>query len=218
MHNFLYHTELYIFILGTPLQNNLKELWAMLFYLAPDIFTSSKPFEEGFDLVRGVIDAAVLRKARKLLSIFMLRRVKDQVDVQLPNRKELTILVPLTDMQKAMYKQLLCGLGQDAIEMVMCSKGAEDAIEKGSCSNSSQAALPDFNESTSTAANEELSAVLAAPATTTTTAAATGGSNDSEWRLLMNLLLQLRKVCNHTYLMPDAAPEPYEITGTYHST
>ena len=27
----------------------------------------------------------------------------------------------------------------------------------------------------------------------------------------MNLLLQLRKICNHTYLMPDAAPEPYEV-------
>ena len=193
---------------GTPLQNNLKELWAMLFYLAPDIFTSSKPFEEGFDLLRGVIDAGVLRKARKLLSIFMLRRVKDQVDVQLPNRKELTILVPLTDMQKAMYKQLLCGLGDDVIEMVMCSKGTEGGNEGGVGST------PDINGSTSSSnvANNETTAVVAAPiaATATTT---TSSSNDSEWRLLMNLLLQLRKVCNHTYLMPDAAPDPYEITG-----
>jgi SWI/SNF-related matrix-associated actin-dependent regulator of chromatin subfamily A member 5 len=66
-----------VILSGTPLQNNLKELWAMLYYMAPDIFQSSKPFEEGFDLARGHIDSVVLRKARKLLSVFMLRRLKE---------------------------------------------------------------------------------------------------------------------------------------------
>ena len=66
-----------VILSGTPLQNNLKELWAMLFYLAPDIFQSSKPFEEGFDLAKGHIDSVVLRKARRLLSVFMLRRLKE---------------------------------------------------------------------------------------------------------------------------------------------
>ena len=66
-----------VILSGTPLQNNLKELWAMLFYLAPDVFQSSKPFEEGFDLAKGHIDSVVLRKARKLLSVFMLRRLKE---------------------------------------------------------------------------------------------------------------------------------------------
>lgn len=66
-----------VILSGTPLQNNLKELWAMLYYLAPDVFQSSKPFEEGFDLTRGHIDSVVLRKARKLLSVFMLRRLKE---------------------------------------------------------------------------------------------------------------------------------------------
>lgn len=66
-----------VILSGTPLQNNLKELWAMLYYLAPDVFQSSKPFEEGFDLAKGHIDSAVLRRARKLLSVFMLRRLKE---------------------------------------------------------------------------------------------------------------------------------------------
>ena len=66
-----------VILSGTPLQNNLKELWAMLYYLAPDVFQSSKPFEEGFDLAKGHIDSRVLRKARKLLSVFMLRRLKE---------------------------------------------------------------------------------------------------------------------------------------------
>jgi SWI/SNF-related matrix-associated actin-dependent regulator of chromatin subfamily A member 5 len=37
---------------------------------------------------------------------------------------------------------------------------------------------------------------------------------DSDWRKLMNLLLQLRKVCNHTYLFPDIAPDPYKVQTT----
>ena len=36
--------------------------------------------------------------------------------------------------------------------------------------------------------------------------------NDTDWRKLMNLLLQLRKICNHTYLMPEMAPNPYKVT------
>jgi len=68
-----------VILSGTPLQNNLKELWAMLYYLAPDVFQSSKPFEEGFDLAKGHIDSAVLRRARKLLSVFMLRRLKEVI-------------------------------------------------------------------------------------------------------------------------------------------
>ena len=41
---------------------------------------------------------------------------------------------------------------------------------------------------------------------------ATAASVDSDWRKLMNLLLQLRKICNHTYLLPDIAPDPYTIS------
>lgn len=168
-----------IILSGTPLQNNLKELWAMLFYLAPDIFTSSKPFEDGFDLAKVHIDSNVLRRARKLLGVFMLRRVKDQIDIRLPNRKELTILVPLTEQQVRLYKQLLCGLDAETVDAVM------------SATNSSS--------------DQPESAVV-----TTST------SSDSDWRKLMNMLLQLRKICNHTYLMPDIAPEPYTVTGNHY--
>jgi superfamily II DNA or RNA helicase len=167
-----------VILTGTPLQNNLKELWAMLYFLAPDVFTSSKPFEEGFDLLRGHIDTAVLRRARKLLSIFMLRRVKDNVAIRLPNRKELTMLVPLTEQQILLYKALLTGLDADMLNSIMNAAGSS-STEEGTV------------------------------ALTSTTVTAASVSTDSEWRRLMNLLVQLRKICNHTYLMPDIAPDPY---------
>lgn len=43
---------------------------------------------------------------------------------------------------------------------------------------------------------------------------ATGGKGKSAWQKLMNLLMQLRKVCNHPYQLQHAEPDPYE-TGEH---
>eukprot|EP01038_Epipyxis_sp_PR26KG_P004667 gene4667-6556_t len=187
-----------VILTGTPMQNNLRELWSMLHYLATDIFSvnSAEKFGEGFDLTKGIIDSRVLRRARKLLGIFMLRRVKDQVNVHLPSRRELTILVPMTPLQIELYKQLLYGLDCDIIETVM--KETEkakliDNIENQVITNDSISNLTLKKTSSSNTLNNT-------------------NSSDSEWRKLMNLLLQLRKICNHSYLLPGVAPDPYEIS------
>jgi SWI/SNF-related matrix-associated actin-dependent regulator of chromatin subfamily A member 5 len=197
-----------IILTGTPLQNNLRELWALLHFLAPDVFipATAEKFETGFDLVRGLVDSNLLRRARKLLGVFMLRRVKDQVAISLPSRRELTVLVPLTSRQVEWYKRLLCGLDSDAIETVMrestnaLQNGVESMdVEEGSSISALTAAI-----------GEQVKAIssLSAPSSSSSSS---GGSGDSDWRKLMNLLLQLRKICNHIYLMPDAAPDPYDI-------
>jgi SWI/SNF-related matrix-associated actin-dependent regulator of chromatin subfamily A member 5 len=88
---------------------NVLQLWALLHFLLPDVFTlaTAVKFEEGFDLLRGVCDPTRLRQARQLLTLLMLRRVKDQVDIPLPSKTELTLLVKLTPIQRAFYKHLL---------------------------------------------------------------------------------------------------------------
>lgn len=203
-----------VILTGTPLQNNLRELWAMLHYLAPDVFTShsAELFEDGFDLARGYIDSALLRQARKLLSVFMLRRIKENVDINLPNRKELTILVPLTKQQIELYKQLLCALDSDTIETVMRESSTqppvEDADGRGSKHQSTSSLIDLDAEDAQKLAKKTTNSNSGAVITST----GSGGSSESDWRKLMNLLLQLRKVCNHTYLLPDTAPDPYEIT------
>ena len=95
-----------VILTGTPLQNNMRELWALLHYLTPEIFplNSLTYFENGFDLNKGTVDNDVLRRARKLLGIFMLRRVKADINVKLPHKKEVVVLVPLTNEQIAWYK------------------------------------------------------------------------------------------------------------------
>ncbi len=183
-----------VILTGTPLQNNLKELWAMLYYLVPDVFLSSAThFEAGFDLAKGIIDNVVLRRARKLLSVFMLRRLKENITIKLPSRREVTILVPLTGQQIELYKQLLSdGLDGNMIETVMNS-GATDATKLSRAA--SQQSLQQSGDSGTS------SAVAAAPA------------NDNEYRKLMNLLLQLRKICNHTFLLSGGATDAAAITG-----
>ncbi len=190
-----------VILTGTPLQNNLRELWALLHFLSPEIFTQNSlaRFEDGFDLVRGVIDSNLLRRARKLLCIFMLRRVKDQVNIVLPSRKEITMLVPLTSYQVEVYKQLLCGLDSDTIETVMReSSNHTNASSSAISREPSHQALTidnDTKKNSKKSSKDTLNTM----------------SVDTDWRKLMNLLLQLRKVCNHTYLLPDLMPDPYEI-------
>ena len=73
----------------------------------------------GFDVVKSVIDNRTLRLSRKLLGSFMLRRLKEHVAITLPSRRELTVLVPLTEHQKLLYKHLLCGLDKGTMDVVM---------------------------------------------------------------------------------------------------
>ncbi len=182
-----------VILTGTPLQNNLRELWALLHYLAPDVFNSptSERFVDGFDALRNQIDTGTLRLARRVLGLFMLRRLKDHVAITLPSRKEINILVPLTNMQMALYKHMLCALDGATIASVMEASATDDAIG---------AEVESSNFSNSMNITKKSSSAIQA-----------NTSNDVDWRRLMNLLLQLRKICNHTYLMPGVAPDPYVI-------
>ena len=201
-----------VVLTGTPLQNNLRELWALLHYLQPEIFTiaTAEKFEEGFDLTRGKIDQNILRKARQLLSVFMLRRIKENISIKLPSKKEITILVSLTENQKAWYKHLLCGLDENSIQIVMNESSSSAISSSSSLENDSEQTPLDIKSSetsksslkkqkTNSGSSNSLESLATKPA-------------ESDWRKLMNLLLQLRKVCNHVYLMPDAEPDPYELS------
>jgi hypothetical protein len=197
-----------IILTGTPLQNNLRELWALLHFLAQDVFTpaTAERFETGFDLVKGLVDSRLLRRARRLLGVFMLRRVKDQVAISLPSRRELTVLVPLTKRQVEWYKRLLCGLDSDVIETVMReSITAASTSEIDVAVNGESAAVVAKTKGKNGKGSSSSSSSLSS------SSSSGGSAGDSDWRKLMNLLLQLRKICNHIYLMPDAAPDPYDV-------
>lgn len=189
-----------VILTGTPLQNNLRELWALLHFLAPEVFTlaSAEYFDDGFDLLRRKIDTKVLRNARRLLSVFMLRRIKEHVNIVLPSKKEITLVVPLTSKQVDWYKYVLSGLDDRLVDIVMNETNRQE-IDPMDEHDAETCEMPDGKESVQ---ND----------VTKVESIATDQTIASDWRRLMNLLLQLRKICNHVYLMPDSAPDPYEIT------
>ena len=98
-----------LLLTGTPLQNNLHELWALLNFLLPDIFSSADQFDEWFDLDIEDQDAKkeMISQLHKVLRPFMLRRLKSDVAKGLPPKTETLVMVGMSSMQKKLYKKLL---------------------------------------------------------------------------------------------------------------
>lgn len=82
------HCQTRVILTGTPLQNNLVELYAILNYLYPTFFTTPQKFEDAFDITHNRIDPEMLLKANKLLKLFMIRRLKCEVEKLMPKKIE----------------------------------------------------------------------------------------------------------------------------------
>lgn len=154
----IYNSEHRILLTGTPLQNNLTELWSLLNFLLPKVFTSSEDFEKWFKMPikrkTGLDKEIELNEEEKLLIVtrfhrvlkpFILRRVKKEVESELPQKLEFIIKVELSAWQKIIYNQIF---------------RREDAnLEK-------RAGKINFN-------------------------------------FMSNVVMQLRKICNHPYLFTE---------------
>ncbi|XP_067214834.1 lymphoid-specific helicase-like isoform X2 [Linepithema humile] len=104
---------------GTPLQNDLAELWSLLHFLLPDIFDDLSVFESWFDAKefqhnegnsnfwKQEEEKHVLASLREILKPFMLRREKEDVCLEIPPKKELIVYAPLTQLQHDLYRAVL---------------------------------------------------------------------------------------------------------------
>ena len=88
-----------LLLTGTPLQNNLTELWALLNLLYPEVFTTATVFDEGFSIQHAKLSSETLEEAHKLLQLLMLRRLKENVVATLPPKLETLVSCPLAEAQ-----------------------------------------------------------------------------------------------------------------------
>ncbi|RMJ23435.1 complex ATPase [Aspergillus sp. HF37] len=153
----VFHSRNRLLITGTPLQNNLHELWSLLNFLLPDVFGDSTVFDQWFSNQESDQDA-IVQQLHRVLRPFLLRRVKSDVEKSLLPKKELNLYVPMSDMQVKWYQKIL---------------------------------------------EKDIDAVNGA-----------AGNRESKTRLL-NIVMQLRKCCNHPYLFEGAEPGPPYTTDEH---
>ncbi|KZW00246.1 hypothetical protein EXIGLDRAFT_639641 [Exidia glandulosa HHB12029] len=100
-------------ITGTPLQNNLQELFALLNFICPEIFSDYKDLEsflhkgDNAEMEEEEASKVVVEALHKILRPFLLRRVKADVEKSLLPKKEINIYVGLSDMQRKWYRSVL---------------------------------------------------------------------------------------------------------------
>ncbi|KAL1138653.1 hypothetical protein AAG570_008715 [Ranatra chinensis] len=98
---------------GTPIQNSMAELWALLHFIMPTMFDSHDEFNEWFskDIEshaenKTSIDEKHLSRLHMILKPFMLRRIKMDVENELSDKIEVMVYCPLTTRQKMLYSAL----------------------------------------------------------------------------------------------------------------
>ncbi|KAG9840462.1 hypothetical protein KCU86_g11377, partial [Aureobasidium melanogenum] len=109
-----------LLLTGTPLQNDLREMWALLHWLYPNVFVDKTAdlFKEAFDIGRGQVDSTFMDHARHLLELIMIRRMKSSpgVDLGLPPKSEILLYIPLTPLQRFWYTRLLTKAGDTLLD------------------------------------------------------------------------------------------------------
>ncbi|XP_017127909.1 chromodomain-helicase-DNA-binding protein Mi-2 homolog [Drosophila elegans] len=134
-----------LLLTGTPLQNNLEELFHLLNFLSPDKFDDMQAFQDEFT---DISKEEQVKRLHEILGPHMLRRLKTDVLKNMPSKSEFIVRVELSAMQKKFYKLILTRNFQ--------------------------------------ALNSKYGG---------------GGRSCS----LLNIMMELRKCCNHPYLFPSAA-------------
>jgi DNA helicase INO80 len=176
-----------LLLTGTPVQNNMAELWALLHFIMPTLFDSHEQFNEWFSKGienhaehGGTLNEHQLNRLHSIIKPFMLRRVKKDVISELTSKTEITVHCKLSSRQQAFYQAI-----KNKISL---------------------AELFDSNR---------------------------GQLNEQKILNLMNIVIRLRKVCNHpelfersegsTYLyfgeIPNSLPPPPfgELEDVYYS-
>ena len=99
-----------VVLTGTPLENRQLDLWSIFRFLLPGLLGSRNSFESALNSDR----EGTLTRLRAQLAPFILRRTKNEVARELPQKVEMDLICPLTDVQRTEYARI-CSEGLDRL-------------------------------------------------------------------------------------------------------
>uniref|UniRef100_A0A182LZ96 Helicase domino n=1 Tax=Anopheles culicifacies TaxID=139723 RepID=A0A182LZ96_9DIPT len=114
-----FQTEQRLLLTGTPLQNNLMELWSLMHFLMPHVFQSHREFKEWFsNPMTGMIEGnseyneTIIKRLHKVCTLyvlrpFLLRRLKSEVEKQMPKKYEHVVMCRLSKRQRFLYDDFM---------------------------------------------------------------------------------------------------------------
>ncbi|XP_069057791.1 helicase SRCAP [Pleurodeles waltl] len=109
-----FNSQRRLLLTGTPLQNSLMELWSLMHFLMPHVFQSHREFKEWFsNPLTGMIEGSqeynegLIKRLHKVLRPFLLRRVKVDVEKQMPKKYEHVIHCRLSKRQRYLYDDFM---------------------------------------------------------------------------------------------------------------
>ncbi|CAH8440684.1 unnamed protein product [Schistosoma rodhaini] len=178
-----------LLLTGTPIQNTMQELWALLHFIMPTLFDSHDEFANWFSrdiesqasvtartgggggsitsssgtgsLITSKLNENQLSRLHLILKPFMLRRTKTEVEHEISTKTEIMLYCPLSHRQQVLYERLRSKIRLEDLSSIMSANGISD------------------NFSSNLDNTNALS------------------SSSSATAHLINLVMQLRKVCNH---------------------
>uniref|UniRef100_A0A452HWW1 Chromodomain-helicase-DNA-binding protein 1-like n=1 Tax=Gopherus agassizii TaxID=38772 RepID=A0A452HWW1_9SAUR len=96
-----------LLLTGTPVQNNLQELYSLLSFIEPDVFPKEQ-VEEFVQCYHGIEkESKSAKELHSLLQPFLLRRVKAEVAAELPKKVEVVLYHGMSALQRKYYKAIL---------------------------------------------------------------------------------------------------------------
>ncbi|XP_017782828.1 PREDICTED: putative DNA helicase Ino80 isoform X1 [Nicrophorus vespilloides] len=127
---------------GTPIQNSMAELWALLHFIMPTLFDSHEEFNEWFskDIESHAenktgIDEKHLSRLHMILKPFMLRRIKKDVENELSDKIEIMVYCPLTTRQRLLYIALKQKIHIEDLLHYTVGGGDSHSVDKNFTSN-----------------------------------------------------------------------------------